>query len=162
MLFRSLETVHARAVSSVTTIRADSLALDAPDQVLTEVRAFGHALSTLKRDSTAKRDSTPDWITGDSLTARWTPEADPAGAGQPKSRLHHVVSRGSARVLTHQYNQRDSLPSLNYSRGDMIDILLTGDKVDRVTVTGRADGVQLEPLPPAPPDTTKKPKTPAR
>ena len=156
------DSVHARAVSSVTTIRADSLALDAPDQVLTEVRAFGHALSTLKRDSTAKRDSTPDWITGDSLTARWTPEADPAGAGQPKSRLHHVVSRGSARVLTHQYNQRDSLPSLNYSRGDMIDILLTGDKVDRVTVTGRADGVQLEPLPPAPPDTTKKPKTPAR
>jgi len=71
-----------------------------------------------------------------------------------------VVSRGSARAFTHQYNQRDSLPSLNYSRGAMIDISLAGGRIERVTVTGRADGVQLEPLPPAPPDTTKK-KTPA-
>src|SRR5947208_7614603 len=50
------DSVRARAVSSNTTIRADSLALDVPDQVLTEVRAFGHALSTMKRDSTARRD----------------------------------------------------------------------------------------------------------
>jgi hypothetical protein len=158
------DSVRARAVSSNTTIRADSLALDVPDQVLTEVRAFGHALSTMKRDSTARRDSTPDWITGDSLTAHWAQQADPAGGGagarQPKSALHRVVSRGSARAFTHQFNQRDSLPSLNYSRGAMIDIALAGGKIDRVTVTGRADGVQLEPLPPAPPDTTKK-KAPA-
>ena len=154
------DSVHARAVSSATTIRADSLALDVPDQVLTEVRAFGHAFSTLKRDSTAKRDSTPDWITGDSLTAHWVQDADSAGSGQPKSKLHHLVSRGSARVFTHQYNQRDSLPSLNYSRGAMIDIALAGGKITRVTVTGKADGVQLEPAPPAPPDSTKK-KVPA-
>jgi len=154
------DSVHARAVSSATTIRADSLALDVPDQVLTEVRAFGHAFSTLKRDSTAKRDSTPDWITGDSLTAHWVQNADSAGSGQPKSKLHRLVSRGSARVFTHQYNQRDSLPSLNYSRGAMIDIALAGGKITRVTVTGKADGVQLEPAPPAPPDSTKK-KVPA-
>ena len=159
------DSVRARAVSSNTTIRADSLALDVPDQVLTEVRAFGRALSTMKRDSTARRDSTADWITGDSLTARWAQQADPAGgagggARQPKSALHRVVSRGSARAFTHQYNQRDSLPSLNYSRGAMIDITLEGGKVRWVTVTGHADGVQLEPLPPAPPDTTKK-KAPA-
>src|SRR5213075_573993 len=52
------DSVHARAISSVTTIRADSLALDVPDQVLTEVRAFRHAFSTLKRDSTGQRDTT--------------------------------------------------------------------------------------------------------
>jgi hypothetical protein len=54
------------------------------------------------------------------------------------------------------HGSRDSTagPSLNYSRGAVIDIALNGDKVERVTVTGRADGVQLEPLPPAP-DTTK-------
>src|SRR5207302_8824412 len=100
------DSVHARAVSSATTIRADSLALDVPDQVLTEVRAFGHAFSTLKRDSTAKRDSTPDWITGDSLTAHWVQNSDSAGSGQPKTKPHRPVPRGSARVLTHQYNQR--------------------------------------------------------
>src|SRR5207253_7463782 len=159
------DSVRARAVSSNTTIRADSLALDVPDQVLTEVRAFGRALSTMKRGSTARRDSTADWITGDSLTARWAQQADPAGgagggARQPKSALHRVVSRGSARAFTHQYNQRDSLPSLNYSGGAVIDITLEGGKVRWVAVTGHADGGQLEPLPPAPPDTTKK-KTPA-
>ncbi len=174
------DSVRARAVSSVTTIRADSLALDVPEQVLTEVRAFGHAFSTLKRDSTAqrdstaKRDTTPDWIAGDSLTAHWAQEADPPRSAQPKSTLRHLVSRGSARVLTHQYNQRDSLPSVNYSRGAKIDITLAAGKVDRVFVTGRADGVQLEPAPPdttkkqpsdttkKAPDRTKKPKAPVR
>ena len=153
------DSVHARAVSSATTIRADSLALDVPDQVLTEVRAFGHAFSTSKRDTTARRDSTPadvDWITGDSLTAHWATAAD--SAARAKSRLQHLLARGAARAFTHMSSGRDSStgPSLNYSRGAVIDILLRGDKVDRVTVTGRADGVQLEPLPPAPPDTTKQ------
>src|SRR5207248_4133364 len=108
------------------------------------------------------------WLPGGWPRGGWGRRAAPAGGGggggggarQPKSALHRVVSRGSARAFTHQYNQRDSLPSLNYSRGAMIDITLEGGKVERVTVTGRADGVQLEPLPPAPPDTTKK-KTPA-
>jgi hypothetical protein len=151
------DSVHARAVSSVTTIRADSLALDVPDQVLTEARAFGHAFSTSKRDTTVKRDSTPaevDWITGDSLTAHWTPAAD--SAGRHKTRLQRLIARGSARAFTHMHGSRDSTagPSLNYSRGAVIDIAFNGDKVESVTVTGRADGVQLEPLPPAP-DTTK-------
>jgi len=166
------DSVHARAVSARTTIRADSLALDAPDQVLREVRAFRHARSTSQRDSTGHRSSTakpdstaarcmsgagdPDWITGDSLTARW--QQAPDSAGQPRSRLRQVVARGTARAFTHLFDKRDSTtgPSLNYSRGDVIDILLAGDRVDRVLVTGGADGVQLECRPPAPADTTKK------
>jgi hypothetical protein len=153
------DSTHARAVSTLQTIRADSLALDLPDEVLTEARGFGHAFSTSKKDSTAA--ATVDWIAGDSLTARWAQEADPAGAGQPKSKLHRLISRGSARSLTHHYNQRDSLPSLNYSRGALIDILLKADRVDSVFVTGSANGVQLEPKPRAPADTTKK-KPPTR
>ena len=72
-----------------------------------------------------------------------------------------LISRGSARSLTHHYNQRDSLPSVNYSRGAMIDVLLKADRVDSVFVTGGANGVQLEPKPPVPADTTKK-KPPSR
>src|SRR5439155_225861 len=56
------DAVRARAVSSNTTVRAESLALDVPDQVLTDVRGFGQPNSTMKRDSTGRRDSTPDWI----------------------------------------------------------------------------------------------------
>jgi len=153
------DSTHARAVSTLQTIRADSLALDLPDEVLTEARGFGHALSTSKKDSTAA--ASVDWIAGDSLTARWAQEPDPGGAGQPKSKLHRLISRGSARSLTHHYNQRDSLPSLNYSRGAMIDVLLKADRVDSVFVTGGANGVQLEPKPPVPADTAKK-KPPSR
>src|SRR5207245_2106334 len=43
------DSVKARAVSATNTIRSDSLAVDLPDEVLTEVRAFGHALSTMKK-----------------------------------------------------------------------------------------------------------------
>jgi hypothetical protein len=101
-----------------------------------------------------------NWIAGDSLTARWTQVPD--SAGTPRSKLHQLVARGAARAFTYLESERDSTgPSLDYSRGAIIDIVLKGDKVDRVTVTGRADGVHLEPRPPAPRDTikpaTKKP-----
>ncbi len=156
------DSVRARAVSTLNTIQADSLALDLPDEVLTEARAFGHAYSTSKKEpskkESVKKDSaaTPEmnWIAGDSLTARWTQVPD--SAGTPKSKLYRLIARGSARSFTHLASEHDSMgPSLNYSRGKVIDVVLKGDKVDRVAVTGRADGVQLEPKPPAP-DTTKK------
>ncbi len=77
------DSVRARAVSTLNTIQADSQALDLPDEVLDEARAFGHAYSTSKTDSartrtrSLKRDSTAapevNWFAGDSLTARWTP-----------------------------------------------------------------------------------------
>src|SRR5438270_8392946 len=55
------DSVRARALSTLNAIKADSLALDLPDEVLTEARAFGHAYSTSKKESpqrapTAKRD----------------------------------------------------------------------------------------------------------
>src|SRR5438034_425738 len=80
-------------------------------------------------------------------------------AGTPRTKLNRVIARGSARSFTHLASQHDSAgPSLNYSRGKVIDCILKGDKVDRCTVTGQANGVQLEPKPPAP-DTTKKADT---
>src|SRR5438132_648126 len=158
------DSVRARAVSTRNTIRADSLAPDLPDEVLTEARAFGHAYSTSKKESpqrapTAKRDSTAapevDWFAGDSLTARW--KQVPDSAGTPRSKLYRLIARGSARSFTYLESAHDSTgPSLNYSRGQVIDCVLKGDKVDRCTVTGGANGVQLDPRPPAPPDTTKK------
>lgn len=152
------DSVHAHAVSTLHTIRADSLALDLPDEVLTEARAFGRAYSTSRKDSTKLAEA--DWIAGDSLTARWAQVPD--SGGTPRSKLHQLVARGAARSFTHLDSGRDSTtgPSLNYSRGTVIDIVLAGDKVDRVTVTGRADGVQLEPRPPA--DTVKADSTKAR
>jgi hypothetical protein len=151
------DSVRARAVSTTNTIRSDSLALDLPNEVLTEARAFGHAVSTSKKDSTKNADV--DWITGDSLTARWAQVPD--SAGTPKTKLHELVSRNNARAFTHIQSEHDTAgPSINYSRGTIIRIVLKRDKVDTVTVTGHADGVQLEHRPPAPPDTSKHPTSP--
>jgi len=147
------DSVRSRAVSTTTTIRADSLALDLPDEVLTEAPAFGHAFSPSKKDSTKNADM--DWIAGDSLIARWTQVPDSASA--PKTKLHELISRNNARALTHVQSEHDTAgPSINYSRGTVIRVVLKRDKVDTVTVTGHADGVQLEHRPPAP-DTTKHP-----
>ena len=145
-------------MSTLNTIEADSLALDTPDEVLTEARAFRHAFSTSKRDSAAA----VDWIAGDSLTAHWTQLAD--SGGKTKNELQQIVARGAARSFSHIYSAKDSAgPSIDYSRGQKIDIALKHARVDRVIVSGRADGVHLEPAPPKPPpaDSTAK-KRPSR
>jgi hypothetical protein len=149
---------RAHAVSTLYTIDADSIAVDTPEEVLTESRAFRNALSRAKRDSaTAPADI--DWIAGDSLTARFVQEKD--STGREHSRLQQILARGAARALTHHFDDRDSTaaPAINYSRGQRIAVQLRGAKVDRIVVAGKADGVHLEPRPPAPPapaDTTKK------
>jgi hypothetical protein len=152
-------TSRAHAVSSLYTIEADSIAVDTPDEVLTETRAFGRALSRAKRDSTAPAADV-DWIAGDSLTARFAQERD--SAGREHSRLQQILARGAARALTHHFDDRDSTaaPSINYSRGQRIAVALRGAKIDRVVVAGSADGVHLEPRPPTPPDTANAPPAP--
>jgi hypothetical protein len=156
------DSARARALSARTTIRADSLALDAPDEVLSEVRAFGHALSTSRRDTSDT--AAVNWIAGDTLVAAWAPAPDSsAGSGAPPSRLRRITARGGARALTHLYPQGDSAaagPSVNYSRGTAIDIALQGERIDRVLVTGAADGVHLEPLPPPADSAAKRPPPP--
>ncbi|MGH7567453.1 MAG: hypothetical protein ACREL9_00570 [Gemmatimonadales bacterium] len=152
------------AISTEHTIQADSLALDTPDEVLREIRAFGRAFSTSRRDTTTATADL-DWIAGDTVIATFEPASASAGADLE---LRNLVARGTARSFTHLYDAANgsagggSPPSLNYSRGARIAIALKGDKIDRVVVSGKADGVHLEPVPPppVPPDTTKIPPLP--
>jgi len=141
------------AVSTLQTIQSDSLALDVPDEVLTEARAYRRAFSTSKRDSTSGPAET-DWIAGDTLVAHWLQAPD--SSGHTKAQLQRLVARGAARALTHHYDAKDKtqLPGTDYSRGKQIAITMIGDKVDHVLVSGQADGVHLTPRPPV--DTTKK------
>ena len=161
---RSDSTGRARAVSTLNTIDADSLALDTPDEVLTEARAFRHAFSTSRKDSKdSSKTADVDWIAGDSLTARWTQAADSAAA--TKNELRQIVARGTARSLSHSAGAKDSAatgPVIDYSRGQVIDIALKANKIDRIVVSGRADGVHLEPAPPKPAaaDSTAKQRPP--
>ncbi|MDP3909741.1 MAG: hypothetical protein Q8Q14_05075 [Gemmatimonadales bacterium] len=148
------------AISTLYTIQSDSMAIDSPGEVLTESRAFGDAFSTARRDSLTTA-AEMDWIAGDTLTARFAQETDSAGA--ERSRLRQIVSRGGARALTHHPDARDSTiaPAINYSRGNRISVTLTSDRIERVVVAGRADGVHLEAPPPVRADTTAAPAAPA-
>lgn len=153
------DSLRPHAISTLYTIQSDSLAIDSPGEVLTESRAFGDAFSTAKRDSTTTANET-DWITGDSLTIRFVQEQDSITKAA-RSRLRELVSRGSARALTHHPpDARDTTrtgegPAINYSRGNRITVAMQRDRIERVVVAGKADGVHLEPRPPAPPDTSK-------
>jgi len=149
------DSTRPHAVSTLYTILADSLALDLPNEVLTQARAYRKALATSKKDSTAKADV--NWIAGDTIVARWAQVTE--SAGPAKTKLRNLQAHGSARSFSHLYNERDSTlgPSVNYSRGQVISIALLGDKIERVLVSGRADGLHLEPAPPPPvKDTTAK------
>ena len=149
------DSARPHAVSTLYTLLADSLALDLPNEVLTEARAYRKALATSKKDSTAKTHV--NWIAGDTIVARWAQVTD--SPGPAKTKLRSLQAHGSARSLSHLYNERDSTlgPSIDYSRGQVITIALRGDKIERVLVTGRADGLHLEPAPPPPAkDTTAK------
>ncbi len=148
------DSARPHAVSTRNTVQADSLALDAPEEVLREIRAFGRAFSTSRPDS-AVTAADVDWLAGDTIVARFEPVPD--SAGRPSPELRQLVARGAARALTHLYErERAGPPALNYSRGTRIDIALKGDEIDRVVVSGRADGVHLEALRPAAPDTAAR------
>ncbi|MEX2156083.1 MAG: hypothetical protein WD773_04505 [Gemmatimonadales bacterium] len=147
------------AVSSLNTIQSDSLAIDSPGEVLTESRAFGRALSMAKRDSTTAA-ADMDWIAGDTLTARFAQETD--SAGREQSRVQQILARGAARALTHHVDTRDTTtgPAINYSRGEQIVVAMKRDRIDRVVVAGKADGVHLEPRAAVAADSTRR-ATPA-
>jgi hypothetical protein len=141
------------AVSAKTNIRADSIALDTPNQVLEELRAFGKAHAISARDSTADSTVGDDWMTGDTLVAHFT-AAD--SAGKPRAALRRLVATGTARSLMHLKKEGEHpCWSRNYSRGRQIDVQVHGDSVESVVVSGNADGVQLECLAARPaPDST--------
>ena len=130
------------AVSTTYAMRADSLALDSPGQLLREVRGFGKAwLGGTVDSATQERD----WMRGDTVIARFTP-SDSAG----KKRA--VLSRIEARSAAQSYHlDRNALaprrPSINYARGDAITVTMkhTADGgVERVDIRGKVDGIQLE------------------
>lgn len=131
------DSTRSVAESAEQTIVADSLAIDAPDQLLQEVRAFGTARATTKRDSVRQSD----WIEGDTVVARFG-ELETGSRG-----LQRLEAVGNARALYHIYLSQDTeeRPSINYSRGKRIVAFFKREALDRVNVLEEADGLFLEP-----------------
>ncbi|UCD24477.1 MAG: hypothetical protein JSW51_00730, partial [Gemmatimonadota bacterium] len=132
------DSTRPRAMSETYTIVSDSMAVDVPNQVLTEVRAFGTAKATAKPDSLSTE---ADWMAGDTVTVRF----DSTEAGERT--LSELIAAGNAQAYYRIYDEEDSTaaPAINYSRGQKIVALFKDEEVDKVQVIGAADGVYLEP-----------------
>ena len=155
------------AISTQTTVQSDSLALDTPGQILEEMRAYGAAHSTSARDSAADSTVRDDWIEGDTLVAEFRPKTEPSG--KRTSQLSTMVATGTARSLMHlKKGTAQPCWSRNYSRGRRIAVAFAGDSLDRVVVSGDADGAHLECFAVRPPtdstaaDSTTAPAAPPR
>ncbi len=128
-----------RALSKTYTISGDSLAVDLPDQVLSEMRAFGNARATARADSASTE---VDWMAGDTVTAHF--DSTVAGART----LSELRAAGNARAFYQIYDEEepDAPPSYNYSRGLRIVAVFDEETLQRVDVIGEADGIYLEPI----------------
>jgi len=139
------DSVRPHATSPKYEIKADSLALDSPNQQLREARAYGKAWLGGQADSTTKER---DWLSGDTVIATFEPRDS---AGTSKNVLTRLVARGAARSYHLESNEKKKpgqRPNINYARGNEIVITMRPDgseTVDRVEIRGKADGVQLEP-----------------
>ncbi len=133
------DSISPRAMSESYTLSGDSLAVDLPDQVLTEMRGFGNARATARTDSTSTE---VDWIAGDSVVARF--DSTSTGART----LTELRANGNARAFYAIFDEEDpdSPPGFNYSRGLRIIALFEEETLQRVDVIGQADGIYLEPI----------------
>ena len=135
---------RSEAVSATQMIVADSLAIDAPDQVLTEIRGYRTAQATTMQDSTQEE---ADWIAGDTLVARF----DSTETG--KRVLSVILSEGNAQAYYHVFPEEgvEGPPAINYSRGRRITAYFKDEQLERVDIIDEADGVYLEPVVRRPP-----------
>lgn len=133
------DSILPRAMSTSYTITGDSIAIDSPDQKLSEVRSFGTAKATSRVDSL---DSRSDWMAGDTVIARFS-QTD-----RDTSVLSELLANGNAQAFYLIFDEArwGTEPALNYSRGLQITAHFKNDAMERVDVVGQADGIYLEPV----------------
>ncbi|MGK2933852.1 MAG: hypothetical protein ACSLFE_01230 [Gemmatimonadaceae bacterium] len=156
---------RARATSPDRDITADSIYVSTPNQRLREMHAVGDAFANSIPDTATVTSNERDWISGDTLVARF----DSAAAGDTSRALpRELVATGNARSFYQFGNPQGVLdrPTMNYVRGRVIAIAFADGEVTTVTVTDQASGVYLEAesltaVPPASPPATTQP-SPAR
>ena len=151
------DSIRPSATSTSYAMKGDSLAIDTPGQRLQEVRGFGKAwLGGTVYAPTKERD----WMRGDTVVAKF---ASRDSAGTQRAALSRIDARIGAQSFHIEPNGRTpNQPSINYSRGDAITVTMndpgTGKGgVDRVDISGKVDGIQIEAAatpPTAPSDST--------
>lgn len=130
------------AVSPSYAMRADSLVLESPGQLLKEVRGYGKAWLGGTVDSVTKDR---DWMRGDTVVAIFA-KAD--SAGHDRAVLSRIVARADAQSYHLEPNPKaPRRPSVNYARGNVIVVTMSPEPdggVQRVDIRGMVEGIQLE------------------
>lgn len=134
---------RARATSPDRDITADSIYVSMPNQRLREMHAVGEAFANSIPDTATVTSSERDWISGDTIVARF----DSAAAGDTSKVVpRELVATGNARSF-YQFGNAEGVrdrPTMNYVRGRVIAIAFAEGEVSTVTVTDQASGVYLE------------------
>lgn len=134
---------RARATSPDRDIMADSIYVSTPGQRLREMHAVGDALANSIPDAATVTSSERDWISGDTVIARF----DSAATGDTtKAVPRELVASGDARSF-YQFGNPEGIrdrPTLNYVRGRVITVAFADGEVKTVTITDQASGVYLE------------------
>ncbi len=134
---------RARATSPDRDITADSIYVSTPNQRLREMHAIGDAFANSIPDTATVTSNERDWISGDTLVARF----DSVAAGDTSRAVpRELVATGNARSF-YQFGNPEGVrdrPTMNYVRGRVIEIAFAEGEVSTVTVTDQASGVYLE------------------
>jgi len=134
----------ARATTPDRDIIADSLDIIMPGQRIRELRAVGKAFAESDPDTVRVKSDERDWISGDTLIARFDSVAA-ADTTQPP--IRDLFASGSASAYYQVPDSVDrSRPGINYVTGRIIRLNFKDGEVETVTVTDQASGVYLEPL----------------
>lgn len=150
----------ARAQSFV--VVADSLDALTPGEVLERIEAVGSARAESSAQDSLNTPDTPalartDWIEGDTVVALFAPvgaAADAAdGSAEPPEeeeyRLERLEATGSARSLYRMRAsdtvQADRRPAIHYASADRIAIEFEQGDIERMEVSGDAQGLHVEP-----------------
>lgn len=149
---------RARAQGSGQDIESDSMDIRMPAQRLEELHAVGSAAAFSVPDSTRVLSDERDWITGDTLLARFETLPRRGESGE-RTTMREVIAEGNARAFYQvppSGNVRGT-PSLSYNRGRRITVRFAEGEMESVTVSEQASGLYLEPAA-APPDTSRNPR----
>ncbi len=135
---------RARAVSPDREIVADSIDAIMPGQRVREVRALRKAYAESNPDSGVVSEQR-DWMRGDTIIARFDTLIGTDTASRP--RIREIVAEGNASSFYQMKNSKgpQTLPTVNYVRGRIIDVIFEDRRVSTVTVTDQATGVLIEP-----------------
>jgi lipopolysaccharide export system protein LptA len=139
---------RAKAVSPQQTMESDSMDVQMPGQKLERVHAIGRAVAISQPDTSKFESSEPDWITGDTLRAKFETLPPTASDSSGRSVMKEVLAIGSARAFYQGASPGGvrGAPTLSYNRGRQITVLFSEGSMSSVKILDQASGLYLEPV----------------